>query len=369
MIDPSPSSASSPGILPDTLTAATATSDDPPCRSTCEIGSLTLRHGGVLPRVRMAYELCGPVGAPLVVVQGGISAGRHVTATSSDPSPGWWQELVGPGLAVDTRRFRVLAFDYLGGNGESTGPRQSRGMTLSAASKERLAAFPTVGTDDQARALTLLLDRLQLGPLAAYVGSSYGGMVGLAFAALSPNSLQRLIVISAAHRPHPQATAWRSLQRNIVTLARRSGRLHEGLVLARGLAMTTYRTPHELRQRFDTGPTVDDAGDLRFPVEGYLEARGEAFAESFDADAFLTLSKSIDLHRIEADAITAPTQLIAVTSDQLVPVDSMQELARSLPQGVLHEIDSLYGHDAFLKETQQIGALVHRGLNLGDHTP
>lgn len=343
MIDPSPSSASSPGNLP----------------AFCDLASpWALRHGGVLPRVRLAYELIGPPDAPLIVVQGGISAGRHVTATTSDPSPGWWQDFVGPGRPIDTNHLRVLAFDYLGGNGDSSGPRQTP--------DSRQDTFPAISTDDQARALATLLDHLDLDAVDAFVGSSYGGMVGLAFAAAFPQRLRRLIVISAAHRTHPQATAWRSLQRNIVALAQRNGFVHEGLVLARGLAMTTYRTPHELGQRFDDVPTMGSDGSFRFPIEGYLEARGEAFANSFDADAFLTLSTSIDLHRISVDAITAPTLLVAVTSDQLVPLESMRQLARELPHAELHEIESLFGHDAFLKETHQIGALVHRGLSVGD---
>lgn len=372
MIDTSPSFASSPGTHLDLPPARHgASSGRVACSSHFDLEhSLPLEHGGVLTRPRIAFELQGPAGAPLLVVQGGISAGRHVTASAGDPSPGWWQEVVGPGRAIDTDRWRVLAFDYLGGNGDSSGPRHAtrhdpEDAAVPADGVGR-QAFPTISTLDQARALACLLDHLDEGPLAAFVGASYGGMVGLAFAAIAPHRLRRLIVLSAAHRPHPQATAWRSLQRNIVAMAKRRGCVHEGMALARGLAMITYRTAEELAQRFDASPTRDAAGQLRFPVESYLEARGQRFAEIFDPDAFWTLSQSIDLHRVTPQAITVPTVLVAVHSDQLVPPELIRQLATELPRAELHCIASLFGHDAFLKETQHIGALLQHGLSAGD---
>ncbi len=371
MIDPSPSFASSPGTHPDaTFAHLEAPSGRVACTSDYHFErSLPLEHGGALQRPRIAYELSGPAGAPLVVVLGGISAGRHVTASASDPSPGWWQDLVGPGQAVDTDRWRVLAFDYLGGNGDSTGPRRPSHRPPSPTSGFASVNFPSINTLDQARALVHLLDHLDEGPLGALVGASYGGMVGLAFGALAPHRLRRLIVVSAAHRPHPQATAWRCVQRGIVSLAKDHNCVDQGLALARGLAMTTYRTADELAQRFDGAPERDAAGRFRFPVESYLEARGRCFADTFEADAFLTLSQSIDLHRVTPETIPVPTVLVAVTSDQLVPLQQMQALAAALPQAELHSLDSLFGHDAFLKETQHIGALVRRGLSSGDITP
>jgi homoserine O-acetyltransferase len=268
-----------------------------------------------------------------VLVLGGISANRHVTASTIDDSPGWWQELVGPGKALDTHRLRILGIDFLGthpGDGEGTAP-------------------PTTG--DQARALAALLDHLGIPTLEAIVGSSYGGMVALAFGVRYPHRVKRLVVISAADRPHPMATAWRSLQRGIVRLARDSGAERRGLVLSRGLAMTTYRTPEELHQRFDGAPEEGPGGGARFPVEGYLEARGEAFADAFDAQTFLRLSESLDLHRIDPGELKVPTTLVAVRSDRLVPPEQLRRLAAEAAGPVeLVEMHSLYGHDAFLKE-------------------
>lgn len=327
-----------------------------PCLQLSE--SLPLLHGGHLDRPRLAYELSGPAGAPVVLVLGGISSHRHVTATPSDPSPGWWQAMVGPGCAIDTRRFRVLGFDFLGGNGDSTGPRNQPAFDHG------------IATVDQAQAIVRLLDTLRIDRLAAVVGASYGGMVSLALATLYPQRLGCLVAISAGHKSHPRSTAWRSVQRKIVRLAQRSGAASEGLSLARGLAMTTYRSPTELDQRFGHGApcpprrTHDVQDGFRFAIDDYLEARGADFAECFDPTAFLCLSESLDLHRLEPANIRVPTTLVGVRSDPLVPVGHLRELADILGQrGRLVEIESLYGHDAFLKEIETLGPLVRAELD------
>ena len=251
-----------------------------------------LVHGGELPELCLAYELSGPFGAPLVVAQGGISASYHVVETSRDPSPGWWQALVGAGRAVDPAQVRVLSFDYLGGNG---------GSSCSWDRSEPATADDPVAIDprDQALALVRLLDHLGEPRIDLFLGASYGGMVALALATEHPERLGRAVVVGAADRAHPRSTAWRTVQRRIVQLATRQGASREGLALSRALAMTTYRSADELEQRFGGRARREDDGRLRFPVEGYLDARGDDFARRFDPRAFLTLSQSIDLHRID----------------------------------------------------------------------
>jgi homoserine O-acetyltransferase len=315
--------------------------------------SAELEHGGCLERGEIAYELCGREDAPVVVVLGGISAHCHVTATCSNTASGWWSELVGPGAAIDTRRLRVLSFDYLGGNGGSTGPRSLKARP-----------FPAVTTGDQADALALLLDHLGIDRLAAVVGASYGGMVALAFAERHRERVGRLIALSAADHSHPQATALRSVQRGIARLGLEHGASEQALALARGLAMITYRSPAELEQRFDQSPSWDEqTAAHRFPVEDYLQACGERFAAGFDPHAFLCLSESLDLHRVDPQAIETPSTLLSVRSDQLVPAAQLTRLSRRLAGPCrLVEIDSIYGHDAFLKEVEAVGRLLHRTL-------
>lgn len=360
MIQPESLPASSPGNRFQPASTFSLSTEDVPLPAGVRAGELPprwrLEHGATIENGRVAYELSGADGAPVVVVQGGISAHCHVTATPERPEPGWWQDLVGPGRAVDAERFRVLAFDYLGGNGGTSGPRNTRPE-----------AFPAVTTSDQARVLAQLLDRLGIERVEAFVGASYGGMVALAFAALFPERVGKLIVISAAHRSHPQSIAWRSLQRKILRLARRHSAVHEGLALSRALAMVTYRSPAELEQRFGTAARPGESG-FRFPVDDYLEARGEDFARTFHPDAFLCLSESIDLHHVDPAKIEAASTLVAVRSDQLVPIEHMWALNRCLRASEWVEISSVYGHDAFLKEIATLGVAVRAGLGAGRST-
>lgn len=302
-------------------------------------GPYALAHGGSLPGLRVAWRLAGPEDAPVVAVLGGISATRRVA--DGDDGPGWWPGLVGPARGLDTDSFRVLSFDWLGGSGGTTGPVPG----------ER---FPSVAPGDQAGVLAHLLDELGIPRLHVFVGASYGGMVALAFAAARPWQAERLLVVSAAHRAHALATAWRSLQRRIVRLGIAHGAPAEALALSRGLAMTTYRSPEEFDARFAGGPAGED-GCRRFPVDDYLDARGADFVARMRPESYLCLSESIDLQDLDPRRVTTPATLVAIRQDQLVPVAQMRSLARRLAGPVrLVELGSLYGHDAFLKEDEAL---------------
>ena len=320
-------------------------------------GDFPLHHGGRLQEARIAWRLAGAANAPVVCALGGISAHRRVCLTE-DPRDSWWSEAVGPQCALDTGSFRVLSFDYLGGSGESSGPRSASAPTAGAAPA---ADFPAISSYDQAEALRRLLEHLGIRALAAIVGASYGGMVALAFGERYPERVGRLVVIGAADRAHPLATAWRSVQRAAVRFAAGCGRPEEGLKLARALGMATYRSGEEFAARF-AGPAVRDGRRFVFPVEEYLFARGRDYAARYCAESYLALSESIDLHRVEAARIFVPTTVIAVREDQLVPLADARALAARLPSGSVHEISSIYGHDAFLKEPQQLRAIFATAL-------
>jgi homoserine O-acetyltransferase len=301
-------------------------------------GPLRLHFGGALDRVEIAYRLVGATGRPVVVVLGGISSGRKVFPTRAG-EPGWWGEIVGPGRALDTDRFRVLGFDFLGGSHESTGPARGE-------------VFPSISAYDQAECLVALAGHLGITTLCGCAAASYGGMVALALAERRPDLAGHVVVISAAHRTHPMSTAWRSVQRAIVRYALEQGQGPRGLVLARALAMATYRSPREFEERFDAPPQRTDEGFV-FPVEQYLMSRGERYAAHYRPEAFVCLSESIDLHRIEPERITSPVTLVGVEEDQLVPLSDMRVLRDRLAGTCrLVEISSIYGHDAFLKEQE-----------------
>ena len=302
-------------------------------------GRLSLYHGGSLEQPRLAWRLAGPADAPVVAALGGISAHRCVFDAAS-PRDGWWREVAGPGLALDAGRVRVLGIDYLGGSGDSTGPTAG-GM------------FPSLSTYDQAHGLSQLLLHLKIPRLRAIAGASYGAMVALAFGERYPAQVEHLIIISGADRAHPMATAWRSVQRRLLRFALAGGRAAEGLELARALAMATYRSPAEFEQRFSGSPLQID-GRFVFPVEDYLFARGRDYAARYLPESFLCLSESIDLHRVDAKRVPTPCSIVAVREDQLVPIADMRALAGRLPHAQLHELSSLCGHDAFLKEAAQL---------------
>lgn len=297
-----------------------------------------------LPFAGVRFEAVGDERLPAIVALGGISATRHLAASELDPTPGWWEVQAGPGRPLDPERFRLVGIDYLG---EELGPGD---------------AAPLVGTHDQARAIAAVLDELGIDRLHALAGSSYGGMVALAFGELFPERVDRLVVISAAHAPHPMATAVRAVQRRIVRDAVRRGCAAEGLALARALAMTTYRTDREFAHRFDSGWTLEE-GAARFAVEEYLDHRGRRYVESYTAERFLCLSQSIDLHRVNPARVHVPTTLVAVRGDPIAPPWQATELALRLgARCERHEIDSHYGHDAFLKEAGTIASLLSHAL-------
>jgi homoserine O-acetyltransferase len=310
-------------------------------------GDMKLHHGGFLSRVRVAWRLSGPDTGPLVVALGGISADRRIVAASSQES-GWWQNIAGAGLALPAERCRILSFDYLGGSGDTTGPNETE-------------PFPAVSSYDQAEILLWLLNHLGIKSLHALFGASYGGMVGLAFAERYPERLSRLCAISAADRGHPMATAWRSVQRGIVRFAQQQGDAQGGLKLARALGMATYRSPEEFAARFSAAPQRD--GDRHvFAVEKYLFSRGDDFVKRHRPAAYLVLSESIDLHRVDTARIFVPTTAVGVVEDQLVPLSDVRAMVARLPAAELIELSSVYGHDAFLKENEQLKPIFARLL-------
>jgi homoserine O-acetyltransferase/O-succinyltransferase len=281
-----------------------------------------LRPGTLPP----AFEITGPPDAPVVAVLGGISSSRHVTSTEDDASAGWWQEVVrGDGL-IDTRHWRVISIDYL----------------------TETAHGGPLRTSDQADALALALDAAGVDRLHALVGASYGGMVALAFGAAYPHRAAGLVVISAAHASDPSATALRLLQRRVVQLGIASGRPAEAVSIARGIALTSYGTPAEFRARF-AGEGPDGESCRR--IDEHLHSAGERFARACSPARFLELSRSLDLHFVRPEDVRVPTILVSVREDQLVPPVQARELAERLgARCTLFELDSIYGHDAFLND-------------------
>jgi homoserine O-acetyltransferase/O-succinyltransferase len=176
---------------------------------------IDLRYAG-RTSVDVRYEITGPAKGAILFVAGGISADRHVLSNRCDPADGWWQAQSAPFAG-----HRVLAMDWVGADGRLDRP---------------------IDASDQARALVEILDALEIDRLAAFVGASYGAMVGMHVAAIAPERVGALLSISAADRAHPFASAHRTLQRQAIEFAERLGSPEAGVALARKLAILSYRT-------------------------------------------------------------------------------------------------------------------------------
>ncbi|KAF1712917.1 homoserine O-succinyltransferase MetX [Pseudoxanthomonas sacheonensis] len=305
---------------------------------------LDLRHAGVR-QVTLRYELLGEAGLPVVFVAGGISAHRHVVASEIFPENGWANALAQAGRALDPARRRLLAIDYVGADGKLDVPLE---------------------TADQADAIVQLLDALKIERLHAFVGYSYGALVGLQLAARHPARLRKLIAVSGAHRAHPYASAWRALQRKAVALGQLQCADAQGLSLARQFAMLSYRTPEEFDERFDAAPEIIN-GRVRCAAEDYLDAAGAQYVARTPVTAYLRLSESIDLHRLDPTQVGVPTVVVAVEGDRLVPLADSVALVEGLgTHGQLRVLRSPYGHDAFLKETDRIDSILVAALRDAD---
>jgi len=282
------------------------------------------------------YELRGAHNAPLLVVAGGISASRHVLANSADKTDGWWEV-----QAAAFAGFRVLAIDWIGADG--------------------ILDLP-ICAEDQAAAVVAVLDRLDIGTAAAFVGASYGAMVGMHCVARAPSRFGGLLAISAAHRAHPFASAQRALQREAIEWGERTGDPDAGVALARKLAILTYRTPAEFADRFPQPSSFVD-GRAQASAEPYLHHMGAKHCVRMSAVTYRRLSESIDCHQIDPQRITVPAAFVAVTSDQLVPADDIEAAAGAAPQGRFIRLTSRFGHDAFLKEDRAVADILFNFLS------
>ena len=300
---------------------------------------LALRHSGT-HQVTLRYERVGDPSLPVLFVAGGISASRHIGSNERYTDAGWWEEQTGVGRALDPTKNCLLAFDWVGADG-------SLDVVIDPA--------------DQADAVVALLDALHIPRLAAFIGNSYGAMVGLHLAARHPARLGRLVAISGVHRAHPYSSAWRALQRRAVTLGALQCDDRQGVALARQLAMLTYRTAGEFDSRFGAPEVVN--GRVRVGAEDYLDHCGQQFADRFAAQAFVRLSESIDLQAIDPETVRVPVTVVAVSEDLLIPLaDSYELVERLRGETRLHVIRSKFGHDAFIKEPDEIAGILREAL-------
>jgi homoserine O-acetyltransferase len=350
---------------------------------------LRLQRGGVIERPVVAYECWGRLNSArdnTVLLFTGLSPPAHAASSPADPTPGWWESMIGEGRPIDTRRFFVVCVNSLGSPFGSSGPasidpRQGRPYGI---------GFPEISVEDIAAAGREALRSLGILRVAAVIGPSLGGMTVLAYCALFPDEVDHLVTISGAARAAPFAIALRSLQREMVRSdpAWRGGNYEPGrgprlgLRLARKLGTITYRSAAEWNERFGRRRVPETAGlsgDFRpqFEVEAYLEHQALRFADSFDANAYLYLSRAMDQFDLSdhgggslADAFgkfrLKSALVIGVDTDLLFPIDQQREIADHLRvpgrEVEFHSFPSLQGHDAFLVDLARFEPAIGRFL-------
>jgi homoserine O-acetyltransferase len=333
-----------------------------------------MHRGGYLPELDLAYESWGelnPARDNAVLLFTGLSPSAHATSSAEDPSPGWWEEMVGLGRAIDTRRFYVVCVNSLGSCFGSTGPATVDPRT----GQPYRLDFPVLSIEDIAAASYEVVKALGILRLHSVVGASMGGMTALAFCTLYPKAADGLVTISSAARAEPFAIALRSLQREMIRSdpAWNGGNYDLadppvlGMRLARKLGMISYRSAEEWQRRFGRERTAaeHDPGDsfgADFEVESYLEAHANKFIGRFDPNCYLYLSRAMDLFDVGEHSGCVATELgrstvrralvIGAESDFLFPIHQQEELAECLEHPE-REVDfvslpSIQGHDSFL---------------------
>src|ERR1700688_711811 len=346
-----------------------------------------LYRGGVLHQARIAYESWGKLNAArdnAMLLFTGLSPSAHAAATERDPAPGWWQRIIGPGLALDSSRYFIVCVNSLGSCFGSTGA-----ASINPATGERYRLdFPEVAVEDIARAGYEAMRALGVERLDTVIGASLGGMSVVAFATLFPQAASRLISISGSPAASPFAIALRSVQREAILRDPdwQGGQYapdkppRSGMRVARKLGTITYRSAAEWRQRFGREPIAGNTHPVsafapHFAVESYLESQAERFTRIFDANCYLYLSSAMDRFDLAEHGgsyaaalreVSGRVLVIGVESDMLFAIQEQAAIAEAFRPNAaathFARLPSLEGHDAFLVDIPRFEAEIRNFL-------
>jgi homoserine O-acetyltransferase/O-succinyltransferase len=346
-------------------------------------GGLALEFGGRLADVTVAYERWGTLNAERsngILVLHALTMDSHASgpAGPGHVAAGWWDGLIGPGLALDTERYFVVCPNVLGGCQGTTGPASPAPDGVAYGSR-----FPIITIRDQVAAEVALADALGIGEWACVVGGSMGGMRVLEWCIGYPQRVRRAVVLAVGAASTAEQIALCSLQiraiRNDPAFA--GGDYYargvfpvDGLSLARGIGQVTYRTANELQGRFGRSAEAeeDPLKGGRFAVESYLEYHGDKLVERFDPNSYIVLSEAMNHHDVgrgrggvarALGQVTTDITVAGIASDRLYPLELQEEIGRLLPgERPVAVVQSDFGHDGFLIETEQIGTVIATAL-------
>jgi homoserine O-acetyltransferase len=360
-------------------------------RRFAELGALDLELGGRLPAVCLAYETWGVYdGSNAVLVLPALTADAHVVGASGpgQPTPGWWDGLIGPGAPLDTERVFVVAANILGGCQGSTGP-----SSLRPDGRPYGSAFPRITVGDQVTAERMLADFLGIPRWVGVLGGSMGGMRALEWAYAHPDRVGAALVVAVGAAATGDQIGTQTTQIAAITsdpgwaggdyYDDLAGGPWAGMEIARRIAHLTYRSEYELQERF-AGAVQQGENPFaatqpgRFAVQSYLDHQAAKLSRRFDPGTYVALSDAMntwDLGRGRGGVETAlshvevPLLVAGVDTDRLYPLWQQEQIAAA-PGTVkgLRLITSPYGHDGFLIERDQIFALAAEAVAIGLET-
>ena len=348
-------------------------------------------RGGMLSELNIAYETWGSLNkdkSNVIVIFTGLSASSHVTSSSVDRTPGWWEAVVGLDKAINTKDHYVICINTLGSCFGSTSPVSINKKT----NEPYRLTFPELTVEDMANASSLLLEKLGIESIKVLVGPSLGGMKALAFSILHNTLVKNLILISSATQALPYAIALRSLQREVIRkdpLWNNGFYSYEkpplnGVRIARKIGMTSYRSASEWTQRFGRKKSDDNKlnqntfgienTSFEYEIESYLEHQAVKFQNIFDANCYLYLSRAMDWFDVAKhgestlDAISKTkidkALVLGVTTDVLFPPQQQKEISEllSLSNTIVEykELDCIQGHDSFLVDTNRFSKVIEK---------
>lgn len=346
------------------------------------VSPLRMEIGAALSSVTVAYETYGTLNAAgdnAILVCHALTGNAHAAGLASDDprSIGWWDSFIGEGRPLDTSKYFVICSNFLGGCYGTTGP-----TSIDPSTGERYGMrFPQMTVRDMVRVQKELILRLGVKKLRTVIGGSLGGMQVLEWAVMFPELVDSVIPIATSTQHSPWAVGLNDLARQAIMNdpAWKNGEYRQdapptrGLSLARQIAMISYRSAVEFEQRFarqrrsgTEAVNHFDPSNL-FQIESYLRYQGEKLVQRFDANTYLYITRTMDLHDIAHDrgtlqevlgSITIPLLSVGIDSDILYPVSEQRRLASSVNGSVYREIESPYGHDAFLVEFQKMADIV-----------
>jgi homoserine O-acetyltransferase/O-succinyltransferase len=352
-----------------------------------DIGALTLENGAVIEDVSIAVQRWGelsPNRDNVVVVLHALTGDSHVTGPTGPghETEDWWEGVAGPGAPIDTDRWCAIATNVLGGFRGSTGP-----SSPAPDGKPWGSRFPNVTVRDQVEADVAALAALGITEVAAVIGGSMGGARALEWAVSHPDNVRAALVLAVGARATADQIGTQSTQVAAIKSDPNwcngdyygTGRSPDlGMEIARRFAHLTYRGELELDRRFGNDPQdgEDPGTGGRYAVQSYLEYQGRKLLARFDAGTYVALTEALSSHDVgrgrggvEAALRGCPVPVVVggITSDRLYPLRLQEELADLLPGCTeLNVVDSMCGHDGFLLETEAVGKLIRRTLELAE---